>query len=144
MQRKANAVWKHGLKEGAGTISTDSQVLTDVPYSFGTRFESARGTNPEELVAAAHAACYSMALAAELEKLGSPSNSVKTSATATLEKQHDGWRVTRMHLDVHAEIPDISEGAFQKIANETKSTCPISRLLNANITLNAQLKQKAA
>ena len=144
MQRKATAVWQGGLKTGNGTISTASKVLSNTAYSFGTRFENSAGTNPEELVAAAHAACFSMALSAELEKKGINSNSVNTSATATLEKLNDGWRVTEMHLEVVADIPNVSTEAFESAANESKSNCPISRLLNTKITLNAKLKQKAA
>lgn len=144
MQRKAFASWQGGLKTGRGTISTESKVLSNAAYSFGTRFENAPGTNPEELVAAAHAACFSMALSLELEKQGAQPTQVSTNATATLEKQEDGWRVTAMHLDVVGEIPSGSEQTFETAANEAKANCPISRLLNAKITLNARLKQKAA
>jgi osmotically inducible protein OsmC len=144
MQRKAAAVWKNGLKSGNGMISTDSKVLTHAAYSFGTRFENIAGTNPEELVAAAHAACFSMALSAELEKKGIHSNSVNTNATAVLEKLSEGWRVTEMRLEVMADIPNISAEAFENATNEAKDNCPISRLLNTKITMNAKLKQKAA
>jgi osmotically inducible protein OsmC len=144
MQRKATAVWQGGLKAGKGTISTASRVLSNTAYSFGTRFENAMGTNPEELVAAAHAACFSMALTAELEKKGIPSTSVTTHSTATLEKLSEGWRVTEMHLEVEADIPSVNNEAFEAAASEAKTNCPISRLLNAKITMNAKLKQKAA
>ena len=144
MHRRASAIWQNGLKTGTGTISTASNTLSNAAYSFGTRFESAAGTNPEELVAAAHAACFSMALSAELEKRGIRSNSVSTNATATLEKLNEGWRVTEMHLEVVADIPNTSNEVFESAANEAKINCPISRLLNTKITMDAKLKQKAA
>ena len=144
IQRRAAAVWQNGLKTGNGTISTDSKALSNTPYSFQTRFENVTGANPEELVAAAHAACFSMALSAELEKKGALAKSVNTNAIATLEKLNDGWRLTEMHLDVTADIPNISTEVFDTAANEAKANCPISRLLNTKITMSAKLKQKAA
>lgn len=144
MQRKASAIWHGGLRDGTGTISTASQVLSNASYTFGARFESSAGTNPEELVAAAHAACFSMALSSELEKQGAKPNRVSTEATATLEKRNEGWCVTGMHLESVAEIPNASEELFQSAAAKAKDNCPISRLLNAPITLNARLEKKAA
>src|SRR6185437_13364516 len=144
MQRKASAVWKGGLKDGNGMISTESKTLSDAAYSFHTRFESTSGTNPEELIAAAQAACFSMALSLLLEGQGIRLNQVNTEATATLEKLPEGWRVTAIHLDVTGDIPNGSQVIFEKAAKEAKENCPVSRLLNANITMSAKLKQKAA
>jgi osmotically inducible protein OsmC len=144
MQRKGSAVWKGGIKEGHGMISTESKMLSNAPYSFHTRFESTPGTNPEELISAAHAACFSMALSLVLEGQGIKLNQVNTEATATLEKLSDGWRVTAIHLDVVGDISNGSEAIFEKAAKEAKENCPVSRLMNANITMNAKLKQRAA
>lgn len=144
MQRKAFAVWHGGLRDGQGKITTDSKVLSDSAYSFGTRFENTPGTNPEELVAAAHAACFSMALSAQLEKKGIRPNSVNTNAIATIEKAGEGWRVTGMRLEVLADVPNISDETFENEANEAKNNCPISLLLNTKITMDAKLKRKAA
>lgn len=139
MIRKASAQWKGGLKDGKGTVSMDSGVLRQTPYSFGTRFENAAGTNPEELVAAAHAGCFSMALSAELGNAGMTAESIDTLATLTMEKLEAGWTVTQIHLSVKAKIPNASAQAFEKAANSAKAGCPISRLLNAKITMDAKL-----
>lgn len=139
MIRKASAVWNGSLKDGKGTISTDSGVLSSTPYSFATRFESARGTNPEELIAAAHAGCFTMALSAELGKAGITPESLETSAAVTLEKLEAGFTVTKVHLDVSARIPNADEAAFQKAAQSAEANCPISRLLKAEITMTARL-----
>lgn len=139
MIRKASAVWNGSLKDGKGTISTDSGVLSSTPYSFATRFESARGTNPEELIAAAHAGCFTMALSAELGKAGITPESLETSAAVTLEKLEAGFTVTKVHLDVSARIPNADEAAFQKAAQSAEANCPISRLLKAEISMTARL-----
>ncbi len=139
MKRKASAIWRGGLKDGKGTISTDSGVLKNTQYSFSTRFENGIGTNPEELVAAAHAGCFSMALSAQLETAGLKAEEINTTATVTLEKVDAGWAVTAVHLDVNARIPGADQAKFDKAANDAKTGCPISRLLNAKITMNAKL-----
>lgn len=139
MIRKASAIWNGSLKDGKGTISTESGVLSNTPYSFATRFESARGTNPEELIAAAHAGCFTMALSAELGKAGITPESLETSAAVTLEKLEAGFTVTKVHLDVAARIPNADQAAFEKAAATAKAGCPISRLLKAEITMSARL-----
>jgi len=139
MIRKASAVWKGSLKEGKGTISTDSGVLSNTQYSFSTRFENGKGTNPEELIAAAHAGCFSMALSAQLGNAGITPESVETTASVTLEKVEAGFTVTKVHLDVAARIPGNDKAAFEKAATEAKAGCPISRLLKAEITMTARL-----
>ena len=139
MQRKASAVWNGDLKGGKGRISTGSGVLSETQYSFGTRFEEGKGTNPEELIAAAHAGCFSMALSAQLGEAGLKADEIRTEATVTLEKDATGWAVTRSHLEVSARIPGASQEAFNKAAGNAKSGCPISKLLKAEITMNATL-----
>jgi osmotically inducible protein OsmC len=139
MKRKASAVWQGGLKDGKGTISTDSGVLSDTQYSFSTRFEDGIGTNPEELIGAAHAGCFSMALSGQLGSAGLVAESIKTTATVTMEKTDAGFTVTEVHLDVTARIPGASKEAFETAANNAKAGCPISRLLNAKITMEARL-----
>ncbi len=139
MVRKASAQWKGALKDGQGTVSTDSGVLKTVPYNFAQRFETQAGTNPEELIAAAHAACFSMALSAELGKANLKPDSVDTTATLTFEKLDVGFTVTRIHLQVAAKVPSASAEAFNKAAEDAKRGCPISRLLNTTITLEAKL-----
>ncbi len=140
MQRKASAVWKGGLKDGKGTVSSASGVLSDTAYSFTTRFENTPGTNPEELIAAAHAACFSMALSAQLGNANLTAESINTTATLSLEKLDSGWTVTTIQLDVAARVPKADDAAFQKAANDAKTGCPISKLLNAKITMNAKLE----
>ena len=139
MIRKASAVWKGSLKEGKGTISTDSGVLSNTQYSFSTRFENGKGTNPEELIAAAHAGCFTMALSAQLGNAGITPEILETTASLTLEKLDAGWTVTKVHLDVSARIPGNDKAAFEKAAQEAKAGCPISRLLKAEITMTARL-----
>ncbi|HEV2490081.1 MAG TPA: OsmC family protein [Candidatus Acidoferrales bacterium] len=139
MIRKASAVWNGSLRDGKGTISTESGVLSNTPYSFATRFESARGTNPEELIAAALAGCFTMALSAELGKAGITPESLETSAAVTLEKLEAGFTITKVHLDVSARIPNADQAAFDKAAQTAKAGCPISRLLKAEITMTAHL-----
>jgi len=140
MNRKASAVWQGGLKDGRGTVSTESGVLSDAAYSFRTRFENEKGTNPEELVGAAHAGCFSMALSAQLGKAGLTPERVETAATVTLEKVADGFAVTAVYLDVSATVPGAEEAKYQAVANKAKEGCPISKLLNAKITMQAGLK----
>lgn len=140
IKRNASAQWNGSLKEGKGTISTDSGVLKDAQYSFGTRFENGAGTNPEELIAAAHAGCFSMALSAQLTNAGHPPDSVRTKATVTMDKTDAGFTVTGVHLDVTARVPGIDQAGFDKAANDAKNGCPISRLLKADITMTATLE----
>lgn len=140
MQRKASAVWQGNLKAGKGTISTESGVLSSTQYSFGTRFENGAGTNPEELIAAAHAGCFSMAFSAQLGEAGFTADKIETTATVTLEKNAAGFEVTASHLDVRAKVPGASQEAFDTAANNAKAGCPISRLLNAKITMKASLE----
>jgi lipoyl-dependent peroxiredoxin len=139
MVRKASAVWKGSLKEGKGTISSDSGVLSNTPYSFSTRFENAKGTNPEELIAAAHAGCFTMALSAQLGTAGITPESLETTASLTLDKLDAGWSITKIHLDVAARIPGVDKAAFDKAAENAKAGCPVSRLLKAEITMTARL-----
>jgi len=139
MVRKGSAVWKGSLKEGKGTISSESGVLSNTPYSFSTRFENAKGTNPEELIAAAHAGCFTMALSAQLGNAGITPESLETTASLTLDKLDAGWTVTKIHLDVSARIPGADKAAFDKAAEAAKAGCPISRLLKAEITMTARL-----
>ncbi len=140
MKRKASAEWRGDLKTGKGTISSDSGVLQTTPYSFSTRFENEKGTNPEELIAAAHAGCFTMALSAELGKANLVPRSLRTTATVTLDKLEAGWTVTESHLEVVATVPGASQDAFRKAAEAAETGCPISRLLNARITMNAKLE----
>lgn len=140
MKKHASAHWEGNLKEGKGTISTESRALKDNPYGFNTRFEGKPGTNPEELVGAAHASCFSMAFSMLLGEEGFVPDSIDTKATVTLEKLDEGFTVTAIHLDMHASIPRIKADQFESIANKAKAGCPISRLLKADITLNAELK----
>jgi len=140
MQRKASAVWKGGLKDGKGTISATSGVLSNTPYSFGTRFENTPGTNPEELIAAAHAGCFSMALSAQLGNAGFTPESINTTATLTLEKLESGFTITTVHLDVVGRVPKADNAAFQQAAENAKSGCPVSKVLNAKITMSAKLE----
>lgn len=139
MERKAGAVWKGGLKDGKGIVTTASGVLKATPYSFGTRFENAPGTNPEELIAAAHAACFSMALSAQLGNAGITPESISTEAVLTLEKLEAGFTITKIHLDVTAKIPGSEKAAFEKAAQAAKSGCPVSKVLKADITMDAKL-----
>src|SRR5438045_2656321 len=143
MKRKASAEWKGGLKDGKGTISTDSGVLADTQYSFSTRFEDGKGTNPEELIAAAHAGCFSMALSGQLGAAGLTAERINTSAAVTLEKTDAGFTVTKVHLDVTAKVPGATDESFLTAANNAKAGCPISRLLKAEITMDAKLEGEA-
>ncbi len=140
MKRKASAVWRGDLKAGKGLISTESGTLKEAQYSFGTRFENGVGTNPEELIAAAHAGCFSMAFSAELGKAGITSESIATTATITMEKTDAGFTVTQSHLDVTAKVPGQDQAKVLEIANAAKAGCPISRLLKADITMDAKIE----
>ena len=140
MKRKAMAQWRGDLKTGKGTLTTDSGVLDAAPYSFTTRFEGEKGTNPEELVAAAHAGCFTMALAAALEKAGHVADTLSTSAALTLENNpQTSWTISAIHLATTAKVPGIDAGKFAEIAAGAKANCPVSRVLNAAITLDAKL-----
>ena len=140
MKRKASAEWNGDLKTGKGTVSTESGALNGSQYSFTTRFENGKGTNPEELIAAAHAGCFTMALSAELGKAGLVPASLRTSATVTLDKLEGGWTVTESHLEVVGKIPGASADAFRAAAEAAEKGCPISRLLNTKITMDAKLE----
>src|SRR5438874_4525068 len=140
MQRTATAQWKGGLKDGKGTVSTQSGVLSQTQYSFSTRFENGVGTNPEELVAAAHAGCFSMALSAQLGNANMTAQSIDTKAALTFEKTDAGFTVTAINLDVKARVPGGNKAAFDKAADEAKKSCPISRLLNTKISMTASLE----
>jgi osmotically inducible protein OsmC len=140
MQRKGSAVWEGDLKSGKGTVSTDSGVLSQTQYSFATRFESGKGTNPEELIAAAHAGCFTMALSAQLGNAGLTPEKLQTMATVTFEKLEAGWTVTGISLDVKGKVPKADQAAWEKATQAAKAGCPISRLLNTTITMNATLE----
>jgi lipoyl-dependent peroxiredoxin len=140
MKRKASAVWEGALKEGKGKLTTDSGVLSNTPYSFTTRFGDVKGTNPEELIAAAHAGCFTMALSGQLAASEMVATQIQTTATLTMEKLEAGWSVTLVHLDVLARIPGADRAAFETAANNAKAGCPISRLLNTKITMDARLE----
>jgi len=139
MKRTASAQWQGGLKDGKGTVSTQSGVLSKTQYSFSTRFEDGIGTNPEELIGAAHAGCFTMALSGQLGTAGMTAENIETTATVSFEKLEAGWTVTSVHLDVTATIPGADPAAFETAANNAKAGCPISRLLNTTITMDAKL-----
>jgi osmotically inducible protein OsmC len=139
MERKASAVWKGGLKDGKGEFSSPSGVFSHVPYSFKTRFEDSPGTNPEELIAAAHASCFSMALSAQLGAANLTAESINTTANLKLEKVEGGFAITAIHLDVTAKVPNADDASFQKAAENAKAGCPVSKVLNAKITMSAKL-----
>jgi osmotically inducible protein OsmC len=140
VERKASAVWNGTLKEGSGTFSAPSGTFRDAPYSFATRFEDKPGTNPEEMIAAAHASCYSMALSGKLVAAGLTPGSISTTATVTLEKTDAGMTVTKSHLTTTAKVPGATQESFAAAAEAARATCPISRLLNATITVDAKLE----
>src|SRR5262245_48630386 len=140
MKRKASAVWQGGLKDGKGTISTESGVLTNTPYNFSKRFEQEKGTNPEELIAAAHASCFAMATSAQLDGVGVKAQSISATANVTLEKVGEGFSVTSSHLEVTIKAPGAERAKIQTAADNAKSGCPISKLLNAKITIEAKIE----
>jgi lipoyl-dependent peroxiredoxin len=139
MQRRASAHWSGGLKDGKGTVSTQSGVLNQTQYSFSTRFENGVGTNPEELIAAAHAGCFTMALSAQLGNAGMTADSIDTTATLTLDKTDAGFSITAVHLDVTAKIPGADQAKFDEAAQNAEKGCPVSRVLKATITMDAKL-----
>jgi len=140
MKRTGSAVWRGGIKDGKGTVSTESTVLSGAQYSFSTRFEAGVGTNPEELIAAAHAGCFSMALSKQLEDAGMKADQINTTATVTLEKTDAGFTITKVHLDVSVRAEGGEQSAFETATNNAKAGCPVSRLLNAEITMEAKLE----
>ncbi|HEU4517781.1 MAG TPA: OsmC family protein [Steroidobacteraceae bacterium] len=140
MERRATAVWQGGLKEGSGTITTESKVLSNTPYSFGTRFEASPGTNPEELLGAAHASCFSMALSLQLGHAGIHPERIETKATITFEKLESGFTITRSHLDVAVRAPGADPVKFDAAAQKAKTGCPLSKVLRAEISMNARLE----
>jgi osmotically inducible protein OsmC len=140
MIKKASAVWKGSLKEGEGAISTETGVLKETPYGFKSRFESGTGTNPEELIAAAHAGCFSMAFSLILGEAGFTAERIETKAAVALEKVAEGFEITTSHLDLVAKIPGIDQAKFEELANKAKVGCPVSKVLKAKITMNAKLE----
>ena len=139
MQRAATAVWNGTLKDGKGTISTASGVLSSAPYSFSTRFENGQGTNPEELIAAAHAGCFTMALAFELQTAGYTPTELATEAAVSLEPEGQGFKITRSALTLSASVPGLDETTFRQLAQSAEKNCPVSKVLRAEITLEAKL-----
>ena len=140
MNKTGSAVWSGGIKDGKGAISSQSGVLKNAPYGFHARFEGGPGTNPEELIGAAHAGCFSMALSLELGKAGMTAENIATTSTVTLDKVGTGFAITAVHLDVVARIPGADSAAFHAAANTAKTGCPVSKLLNATITMDAKLE----
>ena len=140
MIRKASAIWKGGLQDGSGTISTETGVLNNAPYGFKSRFENGKGTNPEELLGAAHAGCFSMALSLMLGQAGMTAEKIETHAAITLEKVGEGFSITSSHLEVTAKIPGADPAKFQEAADKAKAGCPLSKVMNAKITMNAKLE----
>ncbi|MEA3152886.1 MAG: lipoyl-dependent peroxiredoxin [Betaproteobacteria bacterium] len=140
MIKKASAVWKGNLKDGIGSISTESGVLRDAPYGFKARFENGKGTNPEELIGAAHAGCFSMALSKMLGDAGLTPDRIETHAAVTLDKVGEGFEITASHLSVVAKIPGADQAKFEEIANKAKAGCPVSKVLKAKITMDAKLE----
>jgi osmotically inducible protein OsmC len=141
MKRNASAVWQGDLKQGKGSVSTASGVLSNTQYSFATRFENGVGTNPEELLAAAHAGCFAMALSGQLGAAGLTAERIDVTATISLDKGDGGWGITESHLELKAKIPGATKEAFETATNNAKAGCPVSKLYNTKITLNAQLEQ---
>ncbi|HVW20421.1 MAG TPA: OsmC family protein [Opitutaceae bacterium] len=140
MKRTASAIWQGDLKQGKGSLTVPSGTLKETPYSFRDRFESGAGTNPEELIAAAHAGCFSMALSAALGGAGIKPERIATRAELTLEQVQGDWTISAIHLDLAARIPGLADGKFQEFASGAKANCPVSRVLNAKITLSARLE----
>ena len=140
MKKYASAHWSGSIKQGQGTISTETGVLHEAPYGFKSRFEDGPGTNPEELIGAAHAACYSMALSLGLGEADLTADSIDTKAVVTLEKDGDGFSITAVHLTCKARVPGADAATFDKIAQATKQGCPVSKVLKATITLDAALE----
>src|SRR5499425_3075605 len=139
MIRRAKAVWRGTGRAGNGTLTSDSGVLANTPYSFKTRFENEKGTNPEELIAAAHAGCFTMALAFQLQAAGFTPTELATEAAVTLEQEGQGFRISRSALTLRAKVPGLDEAAFARMAGEAEKNCPVSKVLKAEITLDAKL-----
>jgi lipoyl-dependent peroxiredoxin len=139
MIRKAKAVWRGTGRAGSGNLSTDSGVLADTPYSFKTRFENEKGTNPEELIAAAHAGCFTMALAFQLQAAGYTPTELNTEAAVSLEPEGQGFRITHSALTLRAKVPNLDDATFKRLAGDAEKNCPVSKVLNATITLDASL-----
>jgi len=139
MIRKAKAIWHGTGRDGSGNLSSDSGVLANTPYSFRTRFESERGTNPEELIAAAHAGCFTMALAFGLQTAGYTPTELSTEAAVALEPEGQGFRITRSALTLRARVPKLEQSEFERLAGQAEQNCPVSKVLNAEITLDAKL-----
>jgi osmotically inducible protein OsmC len=139
MIRKAKAVWQGTGRAGNGTLTSDSGVLANTPYSFKTRFENEKGTNPEELIAAAHAGCFTMALAFQLQAAGFTPTELATEAAVTLEQEGQGFRISRSALTLRAKVPNVDQATFDKLSKEAEKNCPVSKVLNAEITLDAKL-----
>ncbi|QIB66445.1 OsmC family protein [Kineobactrum salinum] len=140
MKRSASAVWRGGIKDGKGSISTQSGVLEQVRYGFSSRFAEGPGTNPEELIAAAHAGCFTMAVSAQLEEAGMVADCLETTATVTLDKVENDFRISAVHLVLFAQVPGAERQAFETLVNQAKDTCPVSRVLDARITLECSLE----
>lgn len=140
MIRKASAVWRGTGREGTGDLTTDSGVLSSTPYSFKTRFETQPGTNPEELIAAAHAGCFTMALAFQLQGAGFTPNELRTQAAVHLDSEGQGFKISRSALTLEADVPGIDQAKFEELARNAEKNCPVSKLLNAEITLDAKLR----
>jgi osmotically inducible protein OsmC len=143
MERTASAKWQGGLKDGKGFLTSPSGILKNTKYSFSTRFENEPGTNPEELIAAAHAGCFSMALSAQLGNRNMTAEEINTTAAVTLEKVEGGFGITKVHLTVRARIPNANSAQFEEAANAAKAGCPVSKVLNAQITMDAKLENAA-
>jgi len=139
MIRKAKAVWRGTGRDGSGVLSTDSGVLAETPYSFKTRFDSEKGTNPEELIAAAHAGCFTMALAFRLQRAGYTPTELSTEAAVTLEQDDAGFRISRSALTLRAQVPNLDDDAFARMASDAEKNCPVSKILKTEITLDAKL-----
>jgi osmotically inducible protein OsmC len=144
MIRKARAVWRGTGKDGTGQLTSDSGVLSSTPYSFKTRFENERGTNPEELIAAAHAGCFTMALAFQLQNAGFTPNELSTESAVSLEKEGNGFTIKKSALTLRADVPGIDRAKFEELARTAEKNCPVSRVLNAEITMDFTLAQAAA
>ena len=140
MQKWGSAVWKGGIKDGQGVVSTQTGVLKEAPYGFKSRFEDGPGTNPEEILGAAHAACFTMALSLMLGNAGLTADRIETRADVSLEKDGEGFSITRIHLTVKAQVPGTDQPDFEKIARQAKEGCPVSKVLNAKISMDATLE----
>lgn len=140
IKRKGSVVWSGGLKDGKGEISTESGALSGYPYGFAARFEGQKGSNPEELIGAAHSACFTMALSMILGEAGYTAEKMETSAAVTLEKVEDGFAITAIHLDLKAKVPGVSKDEFESLAGKAKAGCPVSKVLDTEITLDVTLE----